>query len=85
MSEYSIEIACVESVIENEIAMGLNQTQIAQTYALALRSSWPTDWARVNKAIMDRWSFAGLNRIKNMAHSGKCFKKKAVDEKGGGE
>lgn len=73
MSEWTIEIACVESVIENEIKQGLNQKQIAQTYALALRSSWPTDWAKVNKMIMDRWSFAGLNRIKNLAHSGKCF------------
>lgn len=73
MSEWTIEIACVESVIENEIKQGLNQKQIAQTYALALRSPWPTDWAKVNKMIMDRWSFAGLNRIKNLAHSGKCF------------
>lgn len=69
----TFEIACVESVIENEIKQGCNQTQIAQTYALALRSSWPTDWAKVNKMIMDRWSKAGLLRIKNMAWIGKCF------------
>jgi hypothetical protein len=74
MKDYTIELACVESVIENEIAQGLNQKQIAQTYALALRSSWPTDWKRVNEAIIKRWSFAGLNRIKNLAWSGKCFK-----------
>lgn len=67
------EITCVEQVIENEIKQGLNQRQIAQTYALGLRSSWPTDWAKVNKMIIDRWSVNGLNRIKNMAHSGKCF------------
>jgi hypothetical protein len=73
MKDYTIELACVESVIENEIAKGLNQTQIAQTYALGLRSSWPTDWKRVNEAIIKRWSFAGLNRIKNLAWSGKCF------------
>lgn len=70
----TIELTACESVIENEIKMGLNQTQIAQSYALALRSSWPTDWKRVNKAIIKRWSFAGLNRIKEMAWSGKCFK-----------
>lgn len=66
------EIMCVESVIESEIANGLNQKDIAQTYALALRSSWPTDWKRVNEAILKRWP-KGLNRIKEMAHSGKCF------------
>ncbi len=68
------EITLVESVIESEIANGLNQTQIAQTYALALQSSYPTDWKRVNEAIIKRWSKAGLTRIKEMAWSGKCFK-----------
>ncbi len=67
------EIACVESVIENEIAQGCKQKAIAQTYALALRSSWPTDWKRVNEAIIKRWSKSGLKRIKEMAWSGKCF------------
>ncbi len=69
----TFEITCVESVIDNEIKQGCNQRQIAQTYALALRSSWPTDWKRVNTAIIERWSLSGLKRIKEMAHSGKCF------------
>ena len=71
----TIEIADVENVIENEIAMKCTQRQIAQTYALAIRSSWPTDWARVNAAITARWP-KGLNRIKEMAWSGKCFDQK---------
>ena len=66
------EIACVEDVIENEIAQGLSQRQIAQTYALALRSSWPTDWWRVNAAILKRWPKA-LARIKKIAWDGSCF------------
>lgn len=70
----NIELACCESVILNEIAQGCNQTQVAQSYALSLRSSWPTDWKRVNEAIIKRWSKAGLERIKKLAHSGKCFK-----------
>lgn len=80
-SDFYIEITCVEGVIENEIAQGLTQKQIAQTYALALCSSWPTDWAKVNKMIVDRWSFSGLNRIKNLAWSGKAFdaKKEQAD------
>lgn len=79
MSEnITIELADCTNVLLREIAMPeMKQKQIAQTYALALRSTWPTDWAKVNKAIMERWSFSGLNRIKNMAWSGKCFKETA--------
>ena len=69
----TMEIACVEQVIQNEIERGLNQKQIAQSYALGLRSSFPTDWAKVNAMIIERWSKAGLERIKKMAWSGSCF------------
>ena len=65
-------IACVEEVIENEIARGATQRSVAMTYALALRSSWPTDWRRVNAAIVARWP-KGLDRIKRLAWSGRCF------------
>lgn len=66
------EIMAVEQTIANEIKQGLTQRDIAQTYALGLRSSAPTDWAKVNALILARWP-KGLNRIKEMAHSGKCF------------
>jgi len=69
----TIELAEVEWVIENEIKQGCTQRQVAQTYALGIRSSWPTDWKRVNAAIMAKWP-KGLERIKKMAWSGKCFK-----------
>jgi hypothetical protein len=72
-TELRFHLAAVEMVIENEIAQGCKQKEIAKTYALALRSNWPTDWARVNKAIIDRWSVAGLARIKKLAWSGKAF------------
>lgn len=67
-----LEITNVEETIENEIEQGLRQRDIAQTYALAMRSSYKTDWARVNRAILKRWP-KGLERVKKMAHSGKCF------------
>ncbi len=67
-----IEIADVEGTIQREISAGLTQKQIAQTYRLALQSSWPTDWAKVNAMITARWP-KGLNRVKEMAWSGKCF------------
>ena len=69
----AFEIFGVEEVIRNEIMRGLNQTQIAKTYALGIRSSAATDWKIVNKMIEDRWSLSGLTRIKNMAWSGSCF------------
>lgn len=62
-----MELACCESVIENEIAQGLKQKDVAETYAMALVSTWPTDWKRVNEAILKRWP-RGLNRVKEMAH-----------------
>jgi len=61
-----MELTAVEQVIETEIANGLTQKQVALTYALGLLSSWPTDWARVNNAILSRWP-KGLNRVKEMA------------------
>jgi hypothetical protein len=59
------------SVIEQEISAGMHQKDIASTYAMAIRSAeagaWQADWHRVNHAIIDRWSMAGLERVKNMA------------------
>lgn len=69
----SAHLQCVEEVIENEIRQGCTQRQIAQSYALALQSNWPTNWERVNTAITARWPNS-LERIKKLAWSGKCFK-----------
>ena len=71
--EFTAHLMCVEDVVENEIAQGCTQKSVAMTYALALRSSWPTDWKRVNAAIVARWSVSGLERIKRLAWSGKAF------------
>ena len=68
-----LEIQEVEATIEREIQLGSNQVAIAKTYALARRSNYPTDWPRVNAAIIARWSQAGLERIKRLALSGRCF------------
>jgi hypothetical protein len=74
----TMEMTCCEQVILNEIEQGLNQTEVAKSYALAIRSSWPTNWRKVNDAIIARWSKAGLERIKKLAWSGKCFAKEAT-------
>lgn len=73
--EFTVEMMCIESVIEREITAKMTQKQIAQTYRMGLESSWPTDWAKVNAMILARWP-KGLTRIKEMAWSGKCFEKK---------
>jgi hypothetical protein len=69
-----IELCNCTAVLLHEIMMKeIKQKDVACTYALALRSSENTDWQSVNQAIINRWSMAGLKRIKNMAWSGKCF------------
>jgi len=69
-----IELANCTQTLLNEIAdKGFKQKSIAMTYALALRSSEGFDGRAVNRAIIERWSVAGLERIKRWAWSGKCF------------
>jgi hypothetical protein len=63
----TFEIAMAATVIQNEIAQGCTQVQVAQTYALALRSSDQTDWRTANDAIIGKWGVKGLDRIKRMA------------------
>lgn len=70
-----MELFCCTSTLLGEIANPcVRKIDVAMTYALALRSSEETDWKTVNEAIIKRWSFSALKDIKNMAHSGKCFK-----------
>lgn len=71
MKTTRFELACCTEVLLNEIAhKELTQKDIAMTYGLALRSSHPTDWPDVNRAIIERWSLSGLKRIKKAAWDG---------------
>jgi hypothetical protein len=67
------ELASCTDTLLNEIAMGATRRAVAQTYRLAMQSSSPTDWSRVNGAIVERWSVSGLTWIKKQAWSGQCF------------
>lgn len=68
------ELLIPEEVIIREIQdKKFNQKDIAKTMAIILRQGSDVDWKRINAAIVNRWSKAGLNRIKEMAWSGKCF------------
>ncbi len=71
-------LADCERVLMEEIACReANQRCVARTYRMALDScrdyGEQIDWAIIDRAIVSRWSFAGLKRIKGLALSGKCF------------
>ena len=68
-----INLVCSEMTIAGVINQGATQTVVAQLYALALRSSYKTDWSVVNAHILKRWSMSGLDRIIRLAHSKKFF------------
>ena len=71
----TLELANTTDVLLQEIGCGaMTRRDVAQSYALAIRSSHATDWAKVNAAIMTRWSRSALDYIKRLAWSGKCFR-----------
>lgn len=70
------ELVDCENTILREIALKESRRRdIAKTYRLIMESSEcrKVDWAKVNGAIIERWSMASLKWIKEQAHSGKCF------------
>jgi len=69
-----IELAnCTRTLLDEIADKDFKQRSIAMTYALALQSREKVDWQIVNMAIIERWSVSGLERIKKLAWSGKCF------------
>ncbi len=63
-----------EKIILDEIGdKRFIQKDIAKTYHLVLLQGLEVDWSKINKAIVKRWSRTGLDRIKKLALSGKCF------------
>lgn len=59
-------VDCTNTLLR-EIAQGLSVDDLAKTYALAIRSSEPTDWMAVNYAIYGRMGEAALAEIKRQA------------------
>ena len=73
----SYKLSNCEQVLLKEIAnRAFKRMDIARTYALATKSSEfkQVDWVKVNEAIVKRWSLSGLEYIKNLAWTGKCWK-----------
>ena len=70
----SLELANCTNHLLGEIAdPAMKRRDVAQSYALAMRSSEVTDYAAINAAIVRRWSLSALEYIKQQAHSGRCF------------
>jgi hypothetical protein len=65
----AFELADPEGQLMEEIAdRHMGRRQVALTYGLALRGDVNrVDWPKVNRAIVDRWSMAGLKWIKDFA------------------
>ena len=71
----TLELANCTNHLLHEIAdRAMYRRDVAQSYALALRSSEVTDWATVNAAIIARWSLPALEYVKYLAHTGRCFR-----------
>lgn len=64
--------ACTRTIL-SDIEQGANQKTVAITYALSIRSAAygvdKPDWPKINRAIIDRWSMSGLERVKGRAFS----------------
>jgi hypothetical protein len=61
---------CTQTLLEEVACPAMKRKDVAMTYALALKSSDKTDWRKVNRAIIERWSLAGLEWIKKQAWGG---------------
>lgn len=84
MTDFIMEMTNCEITILNEIShKECKRNDIALTYYFCMVSSENIDYAKVNKAIIERWSFSGLEYIKKEAN--KWFEKKwkAKEIKGG--
>lgn len=66
-----INLVCCTQAIQNEVAQGASQKNIALTYAMAIKSEAQgadkPDWSAINRAILSRWKMGGLERIKKRA------------------
>jgi len=67
--DFTMEMVCCEATILNEIShKEFKRKDIATTYFICMMSKENIDWEKVNKAIIERWSFGGLEYIKKEAY-----------------
>jgi len=56
--------ACTQTLLQEIESREFTRDSVAKTYRLAMASSEAVDWARVNRAIVARWSLSALEYIK---------------------
>lgn len=64
-------MARIEDLLHHEIKHG-TQRSVGALYAIVMAMRRPDDgydWRPINRAIIDRWSMTGLDRVKRIAHS----------------
>jgi hypothetical protein len=64
---------CTELLLQEIQDQDMGERDVAQSYALAMRSSEDWNVPRVNGAIVNRWGIEGLKEIKKMAWDGSAF------------
>ena len=63
-----VELWNLERVILEEIENPkINRNSVALTYAFCLRENDQINYRRINRAILDRWTFSSLEYIKARA------------------
>lgn len=64
-------VCCTQVILQDLGAKGCRQKHVALTYAMAIRSEHQQadapDWGTINRAIISKWSLAGLERVKKRA------------------
>lgn len=64
-------ICCTDTLLAEIANKQFKQKDIALTYAMAMKSYFhkadTPDWSAINKAIVARWTWSGLDRIKKRA------------------
>jgi len=65
---FRTEQTAFDAIIVEQVAVPrMTQKAVARVYAMALCSTWPTDWAKVTDAITARWGVKGRERIRKLA------------------
>lgn len=81
MNETKIQLICPERTILEEIKdKQFKRDDIAVTYFMCLCSEEQINWAKINHAIINRWSKSGLNYIKKLAW--KQFEERETNNEG---
>ena len=80
ISDIKVELLYCDRVMLREIReKKTTRDSLALSYAMAMASSYPTNYERVNRAIIKRWSRSGLDYIKTRAW--KIFLAEAAENK----